>query len=191
MPGESQRTRGRSDEIIAQYGSDQKSYLIKFQFPYRGPTDRVLDLNLDVHSMRWTQLLFLLASGLSCSLGATLQFPLHHEYNPSGSPPHPAAHLASPVTLQTRETVVYRPSSYKELLEARLRSIHLSESQPIQWIPTKVLAPDVQDMHTLSQLARMSGDAYALQGKKNWYELDPSWNTVRYVYSSGDISQLI
>ncbi|KAG6910289.1 hypothetical protein DXG01_011686 [Tephrocybe rancida] len=40
-----------------------------------------------------------------------------------------------------------------------------------------VLGPDVEDRHTLSQLARMSGNAYALPGQKNWYEVDMAWNS--------------
>jgi len=32
-------------------------------------------------------------------------------------------------------------------------------------------------LHTLSQLARMTGNAYAQPGKSNWYEVDPAWNT--------------
>ncbi|KAH9981326.1 Alpha/Beta hydrolase protein [Lactifluus volemus] len=38
------------------------------------------------------------------------------------------------------------------------------------------LGPDVEDRHTLSQLARISGNAYALPGQSNWYDIDSAWN---------------
>jgi len=39
-----------------------------------------------------------------------------------------------------------------------------------------VPAPDVHDKHTLSQLARMAGNAYALPDSDSWYDLEPTWN---------------
>lgn len=41
-----------------------------------------------------------------------------------------------------------------------------------------MLGPDIEDRHTLSQLARISGNAYALPGQKNWYDIDSAWNVV-------------
>ena len=82
------------------------------------------------------------------------------------------------VTVQATPTVVLRPRSPALFQHARLRSLHESESEQVEWDRVHVLAPDVQDKHTLSQLARMTGNAYALPGKPNWYEIDPAWNTV-------------
>jgi lipase ATG15 len=82
--------------------------------------------------------------------------------------------------LKTRPITVYRPRSLDVLHNARLRSLQHRESaveQPI-WDPVQVEGPDVEDMHTLSQLARMSGNAYALPGRSNWYEVDKAWNKV-------------
>lgn len=68
-------------------------------------------------------------------------------------------------TLKAVPTTIYRP-----------RSIENSHNTP--WDPVEVLGPDIEDRHTLSQLARMSGNAYALPGQKNWYDLDSAWNFV-------------
>lgn len=84
-------------------------------------------------------------------------------------------------TLRARPTTVYRPTSNVLYEAARLRSLHRLESQPIDWEPVETLGPDVEDQHTLGQLARMTGNAYALPGQKNWYDMDKAWNTVRSI----------
>ena len=53
-----------------------------------------------------------------------------------------------------------------------------AQSEEVQWDQVKVLGPDVGDRHTISQLARMTGNAYALPGQKNWYDIDEAWNVV-------------
>ena len=83
--------------------------------------------------------------------------------------------------LLSRPTTVYRPRSLEILHRARLRSLQHAESdaeQPL-WDPVVVQGPDVEDLHTLAQLARMAGNAYALPGHKNWYDVDQAWNRVR------------
>ncbi|KAI0320128.1 alpha/beta-hydrolase [Amylostereum chailletii] len=83
----------------------------------------------------------------------------------------------SPIyTLRTAPTTVYRPRSIDALLHARQRSLNHGQSEPVDWDPVLVSAPDLSDKHTLSQLARMTGNAYALPGQKNWYDVDPAWN---------------
>ncbi|PIL24236.1 hypothetical protein GSI_13989 [Ganoderma sinense ZZ0214-1] len=81
------------------------------------------------------------------------------------------------VTLQAIPTTVYRPRDSAAFQHARLRSLRSQESEPIEWEEVQLLAPDIEDKHTLSQLARMTGNAYALPGRPNWYEVDPAWNT--------------
>lgn len=51
----------------------------------------------------------------------------------------------------------------------------------IVWEPVRVYGPDIENRHTLQQLARITGNAYALQGEKNWYELDEVWNQVNII----------
>ncbi|KAI0807737.1 alpha/beta-hydrolase [Fomes fomentarius] len=87
------------------------------------------------------------------------------------------APTSTAVTLRATPTTVYRPRSVSAYQHARLRSLQSQESEAVEWERVKVLAPDVQDKHTLSQLARMTGNAYALPGRPNWYEIDPVWNT--------------
>lgn len=83
------------------------------------------------------------------------------------------------MTVKAVPTTVYRPRSLEALHHARLRSLHLAESEVVEWDRLDILGPDIEDKHTLSQLARMAGNAYALPGQKNWYEVDMAWNTVR------------
>lgn len=82
-------------------------------------------------------------------------------------------------SLKARPTTVYKPRSLDAFHRARWRSLNLEESERVEWDPQEVLGPDIEDLHTLAQLARMSGNAYAVPGKKNWYEIDSVWNTVR------------
>lgn len=84
--------------------------------------------------------------------------------------------LASP-TLKSRPTTVYRPRSQAALERARLRSLRYEESEEVEWDLVNTQGPDVQDKHTLSQLARMTSNAYALPGK-GWFDIDPIWNMV-------------
>jgi hypothetical protein len=81
--------------------------------------------------------------------------------------------------LKTRSQVVYRPRSPVSYQSARLRSLRYGESEPIEWDRLELAGPDVRDRHTLVQLARMAGDAYAFPGSKRWYEVDEIWNNVR------------
>ncbi|KAI0705870.1 Alpha/Beta hydrolase protein [Cytidiella melzeri] len=88
------------------------------------------------------------------------------------------AFAATPaITLQAKPTSVWRPRDPQVLQHARLRSLRHSESVPVEWEAVDLLGPDVEDRHTLGQLARMTGNAYALPGQKNWYDIDEAWNT--------------
>lgn len=91
-------------------------------------------------------------------------------------------------TLKTKLTTVYRPHSMESFHQARLRSIQHSESANIQWDPIQIQAPDVEDTHTLAQLARMTANAYASPGQKNWYDIDFAWNTVSETNLSIDVT---
>ncbi|KAK7020488.1 alpha/beta-hydrolase [Favolaschia claudopus] len=79
-------------------------------------------------------------------------------------------------SIKARPTTVYKPRSLDAFHRARWRSMHQAETEPIEWAPQQVLGPDVEDIHTLAQLSRMAGNAYARPGKKNWYDLDEAWN---------------
>jgi lipase ATG15 len=90
--------------------------------------------------------------------------------------------LSPSVTVKAKPTTVYRPRSVGALHRARLRSLHYQESERVEWDRIETLGPDVEDRHTLAQLARMSGNAYAIPGQKNWYDVDGAWNTVCLVH---------
>jgi putative lipase involved disintegration of autophagic bodies len=44
------------------------------------------------------------------------------------------------------------------------------------WELKPVPAPDVTDSDTVLGLAKMTNNAYAHEGDKDWYELDGHWN---------------
>jgi hypothetical protein len=81
-------------------------------------------------------------------------------------------------TVKVRPTTVNRPRSQTGLQRARLRSLRYSESEKVEWETVETLGPDVEDRHTIAQLARMTGNAYALPGQENWYDIEPKWNNV-------------
>ena len=116
----------------------------------------------------------------------TLSFNLRREYNGSGGfryPFHERMDLLGPQstptwTVHARPTTVYRPRSQAGLQRARLRSLHHSESEKVEWETAEMLGPDIEDRHTLAQLARMTANAYALPGEQNWYDIDTNWNNV-------------
>ncbi|EJF66096.1 alpha/beta-hydrolase [Dichomitus squalens LYAD-421 SS1] len=121
-----------------------------------------------------------------------ISFELHTEYTPrledgdvrelsevafeisTGSSQRPSSTV---ILLQATPTTVHRPRNAAAFQHARVRSSRFQESEPVEWEEVQVLAPDVEDKHTLSQLARMTGNAYALPGRPNWYDIDPAWNT--------------
>ena len=49
-------------------------------------------------------------------------------------------------------------------------------STVIEWEEKEVWGPDVTSMETLAQLGRISANAYALPGEKNWWDLEDYWN---------------
>jgi hypothetical protein len=113
-----------------------------------------------------------------------LSFNLHEEYpgldelRSHTQMDHSGSQNTPSWTLQARPTTVHRPRSQAGLQRARLRSLRHSESEKVEWEAVETLGPDIEDRHTLAQLARMTGNAYALPGQKNWYDIDPNWNNV-------------
>ena len=81
----------------------------------------------------------------------------------------------SKVVLRTRPVTVYKPRFIETFMKSRFSLDDLS----VEWDELVVSGPDIEDRHTLQQLAMMSGNAYALPGQKNWYDLDEAWNQVR------------
>lgn len=93
---------------------------------------------------------------------------------------------ATPISLQAIPTTIWRPRSREAYQKARLRSQRDKESEVVEWEEVEVYGPDVQDGYTIAQLARMTGNAYALPGWSNWYDVDIQWNTVSIVVVSLD-----
>ncbi|KAL0578678.1 hypothetical protein V5O48_003298 [Marasmius crinis-equi] len=130
-----------------------------------------------------------------------IEFSAQHQLRrpDDSSPSLGISNLSPTVTLRARPTTVYRlrsTSTVDTIRRFRERSVEDGQSEMLDWDAIDVLGPDVEDRHTLAQLARfgatllhlilqhndissyrMAGNAYALPGRKNWYDLDGAWNT--------------
>jgi lipase ATG15 len=122
------------------------------------------------------ELYCLVAAAQPRSLSRHIVISPAHQYNCDSTTPasfHPIPSLPDTLvpswTLKAVPTTVYRPRSQEYLKHPT-------------WEPVEILGPDIQDRHTLSQLARISGNAYALPGQKNWYDVDSAWNIVSRHY---------
>ena len=129
--------------------------------------------------------LALITLSLICYASSQLPFTLHQELTPRVAVPSPLLPLPPSPILKARPTTVYRPRSLEALHRTRLRSLYhaQSELEPLIWDPVEISGPDIEDLHTLAQLSRMSANAYSLQvGSDNWFEIDHSWNSVRFLF---------
>ncbi|KAJ3735403.1 alpha/beta-hydrolase [Lentinula guzmanii] len=135
---------------------------------------------------------------------APVQSTIDNRINRISSQPPTKSNLD--VKLKTRPTAIYRPRSLDVFHEERRIALHRekgrirnqeqtwtletmidegdvhtmehdSDRVNVNWDIIYLDGPDVQNLQTLAQLARMSGNAYALgPTQKNWYELDRAWN---------------
>jgi len=80
-------------------------------------------------------------------------------------------------TLRTRTQLVHQPRFPSDIQRIRERSLRYQQSESIEWVKKEVLAPDVTDRETLREMAKMTGNAYALPGHSNWYNMSMRWNT--------------
>ncbi|KAH9939429.1 Alpha/Beta hydrolase protein, partial [Amylocystis lapponica] len=99
------------------------------------------------------------------------RFELRHEHglSPSSrvvfSDIASSANLAQPeFSVKSSQLSVYRPSSPSAFSSARFRGANGNAG------------PDVRDRESLLQLAKMTNNAYAVPGDKDWYDLGPDWN---------------
>jgi hypothetical protein len=79
----------------------------------------------------------------------------------------------NPVRLRTRTRRIARPRSNSAYQVARK-----ARKNDIEWDEDEVEVPDVEHRETLLEMAKITGDAYALPGSKSWYDLDGRWNSV-------------
>ena len=87
--------------------------------------------------------------------------------------------FAAAGVFKTRLIDVSRPRNHTAIYDARTASVVQEKCHSLQWDRISVTAPDVTDQYTLAQLARMAANAYALPGAPNWWDLDPTWTSVR------------
>ena len=80
--------------------------------------------------------------------------------------------------LRTRKQRIARPKSNTAYQVARK-----ARTNNIEWDEDEVVAPDVEHRETLYEMAKITGDAYALPGSKSWYDIDARWNSVRPLIS--------
>ena len=127
--------------------------------------------------------LVLISISLSLISYASCQLSLQHEleFTPQVGPT-PSLPLPPSPILKARPTTVFRPRSLEALHRTRLRSLYhaQSELEPLIWDPVEISGPDIEDLHTLAQLSRMSANAYRLPlDGEDWFEIDHAWNSVR------------
>ncbi|KAG8924054.1 putative lipase atg15 [Tulasnella sp. 408] len=85
---------------------------------------------------------------------------------------------APAAVVKTRPMRVRRPRSQSAFHEARRESRVNGISMFLDWDDIEVPGPDIEDRETLLELAKMTGNAYALDsGSSHWYPLDGKWNT--------------
>ncbi|KAL4064453.1 Alpha/Beta hydrolase protein [Scleroderma yunnanense] len=115
-----------------------------------------------------------------------LRFDLRHAHavSPSGHVVFsdvlrwPASNLGLPRTtheLRTTYISSFRPPSFDEYAEARIRSIRHAQSTDLLWSHERILAPDVESRETLLGLAKMTNNAYVTPNDSAWYALDGQW----------------
>lgn len=77
-------------------------------------------------------------------------------------------------SIQTRPTVIHRPSSRNDFMSSRFSRVtdaHL-------WIADTTEGPNVEKRETLLELAKMTHNTYFEPNSKEWYDLGSDWNTV-------------
>jgi len=80
--------------------------------------------------------------------------------------------ISDVAVLKSRPMTVYRPAD-----PAILARAPIPDGVDVRWNRVEVEGPDVEDRLTLLELAKMTGNAYALPGHSNWYDLEDKWNT--------------
>ena len=73
----------------------------------------------------------------------------------------------------------FRPPSFNEYAEARMRSIRHGQSTDLLWSSEEILAPHVESRETLLELAKMTNNAYVTPNDSAWYTLNEQWAHVR------------
>ncbi|KAG9048726.1 putative lipase atg15 [Tulasnella sp. UAMH 9824] len=159
----------------------------------------VLSLNCDItraaHGQQQT-----FTSGRSSIQASTLAFSLAHDHGQaypeeSHLKSQPETHQplivfkdrrldhadlvkAPAAVVKTRPMRVRRPRSQSAFHEARRESRVNGISMCLDWDDIEVPGPDIEDRETLLELAKMTGNAYALDsGSTHWYPIDEKWNS--------------
>ncbi|KAG6835503.1 putative lipase atg15, partial [Arthromyces matolae] len=78
--------------------------------------------------------------------------------------------------VQSHRISSFRPPSFHEFSEARVRSLHFGQTQPLQWDEEEVLAPNVESRDVILELAKMTNNAYVAPDDAAWYDLGDEWN---------------
>ena len=82
-------------------------------------------------------------------------------------------------SVNTRSVTVPRAREQARFFSARMRGRGVQDD--LEWDDTDVIGPNVRDRQTLQMLAKMSNNAYSQPGETDWYDLNPDYNTVRFI----------
>ena len=81
-------------------------------------------------------------------------------------------------TVKTRLVKIYKPPSFEAHARARSQSMRFGQSENLDWVEDKTMAPDVENREALLELAKMTNNAYVEPNDPAWYDIGP-WNSVR------------
>jgi len=91
------------------------------------------------------------------------------------SPAH-AIHEGTVGTLASRSiSQAGQAPSHTAVVWATPTRVRTRSKQRSPWDETDILAPDVTDLDTLTELSRLASNAYNEPGSKSWYDV-PGWN---------------
>ncbi|KAG6334638.1 hypothetical protein ID866_4449 [Astraeus odoratus] len=121
----------------------------------------------------------------SYKVSPRLRFDLRHEHAASSAghvvfsdvrrPIDGHGFVGSTYELGTRYVSSFRPPSFDEFTEARMRSIRHAQSTDLPWSSDEILGPDVDSRETLLELAKMTNNAYITPNDTAWYKLSAEW----------------
>ncbi|CAG7846312.1 Putative lipase ATG15; AltName: Full=Autophagy-related protein 15 [Serendipita indica DSM 11827] len=92
---------------------------------------------------------------------------LTEDYTAAGREPH---HLKS------HRQKIHRLRHPEKLQEARLRALRSSQTAALDWDEVDIEMPDVTDRLTVLELAKLTGNAYAIPDSRGWYDTGGKWN---------------
>lgn len=78
--------------------------------------------------------------------------------------------------LKSHRRKIHRLRYPERLQESRIRALRLSQTAAVDWDEVEVDMPDLTDRLTVLELAKLTGNAYAIPDSRGWYDTGGKWN---------------